>query len=79
MPILRERETQRERCNVRVLIICICLSVPTNNETVNLVLLQKHVVDEKYSVWFSMENILLTILQLFYCVCVSQLKQRAYI
>ncbi len=25
---------------MRVLIICICLSVPTNNETVNLVLLQ---------------------------------------
>ncbi len=56
MPILRERE--RERWNVRVLIICICLSVPTNNETVNLVLLQKHVIAEKYN-RFSMETILL--------------------
>ncbi len=54
MPILRERESW----NVRVLIICICLSVPTNNETVNLVLLQKHVVAEKYN-RFSMETILL--------------------
>ncbi len=54
MPILRERE----RWNVRVLIICICLSVPTNNETVNLVLLQKHVIAEKYN-RFSMETILL--------------------
>ncbi len=53
---LRERE--RERWNVRVLIICICLSVPTNNETVNLVLLQKHVVAENYN-RFSMETILL--------------------
>ncbi len=51
MPILRERE----RLNVRVLI---CLSVPTNNETVNLVILQKQVVDEKYN-RFSMETILL--------------------
>ncbi len=58
MPILRERERERERWNVRVLIICICLSVPTNNETVNLVLLQKHVVAEKYN-RFSMETILL--------------------
>ncbi len=41
---------------MRVLIICICLSVPTNNETVNLVLLQKHVVAEKYN-RFSMETI----------------------
>ncbi len=47
----RERGREGERLNVRVLIICICLSVPTNNEIVNLVLLQKHVVDEKYSVW----------------------------
>ncbi len=55
MPSLRDRE----RWNVHVLIICICLSVPTNNETVNLVLLQKHVIDEKYSVWISMKIILL--------------------
>ncbi len=52
-------ERERERWNVHVLIICICLSVPTNNETVNLVLLQKHVIDEKYSVGFSMKIILL--------------------
>ncbi len=52
MPILREE------MNVHVLIICICLSVPTNNETVNLVLLQKHVAAEKYN-RFSMETILL--------------------
>ncbi len=41
------------------LIICICLSLPTNNGTVNLVLLQKHVVDEKYS------NIIQTLLSDF--------------
>ncbi len=37
---------------MRVLIICL-MSVPTNNETVNLVLLQNHLVDEKFSdpVW----------------------------
>ncbi len=51
-------EKERERDEMRVLIICICLSVPTNNETVNLVLLQKHVVAEKYN-RFSMETILL--------------------
>ncbi len=32
------------KCPPSLLIICICLSVPTNNETENLVLLQKHVV-----------------------------------
>ncbi len=41
---------ERERDEMCVLIIWICLSVPTNNETVNLVLLQKHVVAEKYNV-----------------------------
>ncbi len=51
-------EKERERDEMCVLIICICLSVPTNNETVNLVLLQKHVVAEKYN-RFSMETILL--------------------
>ncbi len=49
-----ERKRERERWNVRVSIICI----PTNNETVNLVLLQKHVVAEKYN-RFRMETILL--------------------
>ncbi len=59
MPILRERE--RGRWNVRVLIICICLSVPTNNETDNLVLLPKHVVAEKYNVAIQYGNYFITI------------------
>ncbi len=46
---------------MRVLIICICLSVPTNNETVNLVLLQKHVVAEKYNVAIEYGNYFITI------------------
>ncbi len=46
---------------MRVLIICICLSVPTNNETVNLVLLQKHVVAEKYNVAIQYGNYFITI------------------
>ncbi len=29
--------------------MCVCLSVPTNSETVNLVLFQKHAVTEKYN------------------------------
>ncbi len=58
IPILRERE--RKRWNVRVL-ICICLSVPTNNETMNLVLLQKHVVAEKYNVAIQYGNYFITI------------------
>ncbi len=62
MPILRERERKRERkrLNVRVL-ICICLSVPTNNETMNLVLLQKHVIAEKYNVAIQYGNYFITI------------------
>ncbi len=56
-----EKERERERWNVRVLIICICLSVPTNNETVNLVLLQKHVVAEKYNVTIQYGNYFITI------------------
>ncbi len=56
-----ERASERERWNVRVLIICICLSVPTNNETVNLVLLQKHVAAEKYNVEIQYENYSITI------------------
>ncbi len=44
-----------------VLIICICLSVPTNNETVNLVLHEKHVVDEKYNVAIQYGNNFITI------------------
>ncbi len=56
MPILREREM--ERWNVRVLIICICLSVPTKQWTVNFSPTSKHVVAEKYN-RFSMETILL--------------------
>ncbi len=46
---------------MRVLIICICLSVPTNNETVNLILIQKHVVDEKYNVAIQYGNYFITI------------------
>ncbi len=50
----RERERERERWNVRVY-------VPTNNKTVNLVLLQKHVVDEKYNVAIQYGNYFITI------------------
>ncbi len=59
MAILKERERERER--MRVLIICICLSVPTNNKTVNLILIQKHVVDEKYNVAIQYGNYFITI------------------
>ncbi len=43
------------------LIICICLSVLANNETVNLVLLQNHVVAEKYNVVIQYGNYFITI------------------
>ncbi len=46
---------------MHVLIICICLSVPTNNETVNLVLLQKHVIAEKYNVLIQYGSYFVTI------------------
>ncbi len=46
---------------MRVLIICICFSVPTSNETVNLVLLQKHIVAEKYNVAIQYGNYFIAI------------------
>ncbi len=51
MPILREREREMKCACVNHLHLFVC---PYNNETVNLVLLQKHVVAEKYN-RFSME------------------------
>ncbi len=52
---------ERERLNVCVLIICICLSLPTNNETMNLALLQKRVSAEKYNAAIQYGNYFITI------------------
>ncbi len=52
---------ERERLNVCVFIICFCLSLPTNNETMNLALLQKRVSAEQYNAAIQYGNYFITI------------------
>ncbi len=59
----RERERERERemkcACVNYLHLFVC--PPTNNETVNLIILQKHVFAEKYNVAIQYGNYFITI------------------